>query len=327
MTTKFDKIVCIGGAGFVGRGIIQQFKAVAQHIVVIDNMRTALREKEELQYVDIIESDIRDLNEDWSRAIRGADLVIHLAANIDTPWSVKYMHEDFSINTLGTRNVVSACITADIPKILYASSAAVYGAVTEDRLPITEQIYPEPASPYAKSKLQGEIEVLAGARTYGYTAHCLRMFNIYGPWESPGTLDEVLLYTLYALRNQEISIFGEPENQIRDYVSVKDVARAFMLAAESSRSGAFAYNICTGKGTNFAQLLQVIEEVTGIKPKTQILPLRPGELTKSWGLYDKAKEIINYQHQIEIKQGVKEMVDWIKVAPEKVLNMYSLSTR
>jgi UDP-glucose 4-epimerase len=104
--------------------------------------------------------------------------VIHLAANIDTPWSVRHMLEDFRLNAVGTANVVNACIAADVPKVLYASSAAVYGAVVEERLPITEDIYPEPASPYAKSKFQGGIEVLVGARTYGYDAHCGASFKM-----------------------------------------------------------------------------------------------------------------------------------------------------
>lgn len=321
--TRFKKVVCIGGAGFLGRQIIIQFQPVVDHIVVIDNMRTGLK-KPELELVDLVEGDVRDLAGDWVHALRGADLVIHLAANIDTPWSVKYMNEDFSLNALGTKNVVCASVTANVPKIIYTSSAAVYGAVSEDRLPITEAIYPEPASPYGKSKYQGEIEVLAGAQSYGYTAHCLRMFNLYGPYESLKTLDEVLLYTLAALKNREISIFGEAIDQVRDYVSVKDAARAFHLAARCEKEGAFFYNVCTGKGTNFQELLSIIQGVTGIKPKTKILPLRPGELTKSWGLYNKAKKTIGYEPQIEIAQGVQEMVVWLQSAPAELLNQYNI---
>jgi UDP-glucose 4-epimerase len=321
---RFNRIVCIGGAGFVGSEIISQFKSIADDIVAIDNFRTGFRDREELKYVEVVEQDICDLNGDWVRTLRRADLVIHLAANIDTPWSVSHMLEDFRLNTLGTRNVVSACITADVPRVLYASSAAVYGAIAEDRLPITEDIYPEPAAPYAKSKLQGEIEVLAGARAYGYDAHCLRMFNIYGPRESTSTLDEVLLYTLYMLKGKEIPSFGEPKNQVRDYISVKDVAGAFVLAAQNSQKGSYFYNICTGKGTNFAELIRLIENQTGIKAKTRIFPLRPGELTKSWGIYDKAKRILGFEPRISIEKGVEEMVQWVKSAPEEITKVYKL---
>ncbi|NEP05951.1 MAG: NAD-dependent epimerase/dehydratase family protein, partial [Okeania sp. SIO4D6] len=82
---RFSKVVIVGGAGFVGREIIVQFQPIADNIVVIDNMRTGLRNKKELELVELIENDIRDLGGDWPRAFRGADLVIHLAANIDTP--------------------------------------------------------------------------------------------------------------------------------------------------------------------------------------------------------------------------------------------------
>jgi UDP-glucose 4-epimerase len=321
---KFNRIVCVGGAGFVGSEIISQFKSIASNIVVIDNFRTGFRDREELKDVEVVDQDICDLNGDWARMLRRAELVIHLAANIDTPWSVSHMLEDFRLNTVGTRNVVSACIAADVPKLLYASSAAVYGAVAEERLPITEDTYPEPASPYARSKLQGEIEVLAGARTYGYDAHCLRMFNIYGPRESASTLDEVFLYTLYVLKGREISIFGEPENQVRDYISVKDVARAFVLAAQNNQKGCYFYNICTGKGTNFAELIRLIENETGIRAKTKILPLRPGELTKSWGLYGKAKRILGFEPEISIEKGVEEMAKWVTSAPEDILRVYKL---
>ncbi len=321
---RFNKIACIGGAGFVGSELINQFKSIADNIVVIDSFRTGFRDREELKYVEVIEQDICDLNADWVRALRRADLVIHLAANIDTPWSVSHMLEDFNLNTIGTRNVVSACVASDVPRILYASSAAVYGAVAEDRLPITEDLYPEPASPYAKSKFQGETEVLAGARTYGYDAHCLRMFNLYGPRESANTLDEVSLYAIYVLEGREIPIFGEPENQVRDYVSVKDAASAFVLAAQNSQKGSYFYNICTAKGTNFAELISLIENQTGIKAKTKILPLRPGELTKSWGIYDKAKRILGFEPEVSIEKGVQEMVQWVKSTPDEILRVYKL---
>jgi len=321
---RFNRIACVGGAGFVASEIINQFKSIADNIIAIDNFRTGFQDREKLKYVELIEQDIFDLNGDWVRTLRRADLVVHLAANIDTPWSVSHMLEDFRLNTIGTRNVVSACIAADVPKVLYASSAAVYGAVNEESLPITEDIYPEPASPYAKSKLQGEIEVMAGARTYGYNAHCVRMFNIYGPRESANTLDEVFLYTLRVLKGREIPIFGEPNNQVRDYISVKDVASAFVLAAQNSQKGSYFYNICTGKGTNFAELIRLIENQTGIKAKTKILPLRLGELTKSWGIYDKAKRILGFEPQINIEKGVEEMVQWVRSAPEEILRVYKL---
>ena len=321
---RFHRVVCIGGAGFVASEIINQFKPIADNIVVIDNFRTGFRDREELKYVQMIEQDICYLNGDWVTALRRADLVIHLAANIDTPWSVRHMLEDFRLNTVGTANVVSACIAADVPKVLYASSAAVYGAVVEERLPITEDIYPEPASPYAKSKFQGEIEILAGARTYGYDAHCLRMFNIYGPRESANTLDEVFLYTLYVLRGREIPIFGDPQNQVRDYISVKDVARAYVLASQNSQKGRHFYNICTGKGTNFAELIRLIENQTNLKAKTRFLPLRPGELTKSWGIYDKAKALLGFEPRTSIEKGVEEMVGWVRSVPEEILRVYKL---
>ncbi|MFC1982868.1 NAD-dependent epimerase/dehydratase family protein [Chloroflexota bacterium] len=321
---KFDKIVCIGGAGFLGSEILRQFKSMTNNIIVVDNFRTGFRDREELKYVDVIEQDICDLSGDWVRTLRRANLVIHLAANIDTPWSVNHMLEDFKLNTLGTTNVVNACITANVPKIIYASSAAIYGAVVEDRLPITEDIYPEPASPYAKSKFQGEIEVLAGARTYGYDAHCLRMFNLYGPRESANTLDEVFLYTLYVLKGKEIPIFGEPVNQLRDYISVSDAANAFVLAAETGQKGSHFYNVCTGKGTNFAELIRLIEDHTGIKAKTKILPLRPGELTKSWGIYEKAKRVLGFEPKVDIESGVKQMVQWVRSAPIDILQSYKL---
>ncbi len=320
---KFDKVVCVGGAGFVGAAVLEQFLPLAGEIVIIDNFRTGLR-KELLDQVEVVEEDIRDSGGDWIRAFSKADLVIHLAANIDTPWSVRYMQEDFALNAMGTKNVVNACVTAGVPKIVYASSAAIYGAVTEDKLPITEDHYPEPASPYARSKYQGEIEVLAGARTYGYTAHGLRMFNIYGPWESPSTLDEVLLYTLYTLQDKEITIFGHPDEQVRDYVSVNDIAQAYVKAAQCEREGTFYYNICSGRGTSFTELLSLIKEVTGKEPKTKLLPLRPGELTKSWGLYDKAKETIDYVPQVSLRQGVEAMAEWLRSAPPEVLSHYRL---
>lgn len=321
---RFSRIVCVGGAGFVGSEVINQLQSITDNIIVIDNFRTGFRDRKELKYVEVIEQDICNLNGDWVRALRQADLVIHLAANIDTPWSVGHMLEDFRLNTIGTANVVNACIVADVPKVIYASSAAVYGAVSKDKLPIAEDIYPEPTSPYAKSKFQGEIEVLAGAKTYGYDAHCLRMFNIYGARESANTLDEVLLYTLHVLKGREISIYGEPENQVRDYINVKDVAKAFVLAARNVKRGSYFYNICTGKGTNFAELIRVIENQTGIKAQTRILELRPGELTKSWGVYDKAKKILGFEPRINIEKGVEEMVQWVKGAPDEILRVYKL---
>ncbi len=317
---QLNKVIVIGGAGFIGAEVVRQFAAISGHIVVIDNFRTGYRDREELRYAEVLEQDIRHGGGDWVRALRHADLVIHLAANQDIPWSVSNMLEDFEINVLGTRNVVHACIAAGVPKLLYSASSAMYGRLPEGRLPITEEGYPQPAVTYGKAKLQGELEVLAGSRTYGYDAHSLRIYSTYGSRESHANMDEVRLFTLGLHRGRDVPVQGDPAEQARDYVHVSDVARAFVLAAQDAKKGDYYYNVCSGRMTAFSELLDIIESELGRRPGVAVDPA--GQPGKEWGSYHKARSLIGYEPQADLAWGVRQMWEWVVSAPEEMLKVY-----
>lgn len=320
--SRFRNVVCVGGAGFIGSRVVEQFKSLADSIKVIDNFRTGYRDRKELQDTEVLEQDIRRVGGDWVRAMRGADLVVHLAANQDIPWSAANMLEDFNINVMGTRNVVHACLTAGVSKLIFTCSAAIYGGKPLEELPSKEDEYPQPDTIYGKAKLQAEMEVLAAARVYGFNAHSLRVFSTYGPRESDVSMDEVRLFTLGIVRNKAVPVVGDPIEQARDYVHVEDVARAVTMAALDIKNGAFFYNVCSGRMTTFQELVSLMEAEIGQKPLLSIDKTRPS--SKEWGSFDKARDLIGYVPQADLAEGIREMYDWASTAPDDVLSAYRM---
>jgi len=270
-----SKIVVTGGAGFIGSHIAEALANEGNEVVVIDNLRTGNVAKLSGINHKFIEGDIR--NPDCLvSAFHNADTVFHLAAALSVPESMEKPFEYNDINCNGTLNVIKAAQKCGVRRIVFSSSAAIYGDNPE--LPKVETMTPEPLSPYAVNKLDGEY-YLNIFKTDKLSAVVLRYFNVFGPRQDPDSAyaAAVPIFIHRALKNQDINIFGDG-NQTRDFVFVKDVVGA-NLHARTAPAG--VYNVGNNSTTVIQKLAEKIISLTESKSRLINVPERPGEVKHS----------------------------------------------
>lgn len=280
------RILITGGAGFIGSHIVEYFNGKAD-VVVLDNFRTGFRKNLAELNCTILEGSITDPVA-VKEAVKNADYVFHLAAMISVPETMAKPRECVEINTQGTLVVLEESVRAGVKKLCFSSSAAIYG--DNPHLPKTENMLPEPKSPYAVTKLDGEYYChLFHAQGWLQTA-CMRYFNVFGPRQNPKSqyAAAIPIFIDKALRNEPITIYGDGL-QTRDFVYVKDVVSAnIRLATQSHLSGVF--NIGSGDRISIRELADRIIRWTGSKSSIEFEPDRIGDIKHSLACVHKARQ-------------------------------------
>ncbi|AJM91245.1 NAD-dependent epimerase/dehydratase family protein [Nitrosopumilus piranensis] len=244
-------ILITGGAGFVGRYLAKSF---SQHkITIFDNFSNS--SQNDISNIHFIQGDILDY-ETLLKSSKGTDVMIHLAAKTDVFESVTNPEDTMNVNVNGTINVLKCCKQNKIKKIVFASSAAVYGNC--DQLPINEKTITKPTSPYGQSKLQAENEIKKFAKEFGIEYVILRMFNVYGKGQNIQYAGVITKFLENISRDKEILIYGDGK-QTRDFISINDIVDAYSCALESKISG--TYNIASGKSTSINELAKTMLDV------------------------------------------------------------------
>ncbi|MDP2725977.1 MAG: NAD-dependent epimerase/dehydratase family protein [Dehalococcoidia bacterium] len=259
LLTQYSRILVTGGAGFVGRHLVGALRSLGKEVVVLDNLSTT-DFKTVLPDVTLAQADIREA-EQVMEAAKAAELVFHLAANANGTVSVRNPRLHLETNTLGTFNVLEAALSRGAKRLVYVSSASVYGR--PQRFPIDEEHPTKPFVPYGATKLGGELCCLAFAGTYGLPITIVRPFCVYGPGESPDlALVEVSRYLRWHLNGMPIRIVGDMARKTRDFVYVSDVVQAVLLLADKS-DGCGVFNVGSGEEVSMQGLAEVIGSVTG----------------------------------------------------------------
>ncbi len=283
------KVIITGGAGFIGSNLAEAL-AVEREVVVVDNLSTG--KKENLQGINarLIESSITDLGL-LKRTFDGADCVFHLGAIASVQRSVEDPLLVNEVNLNGTLNVLAAARDAGVRRVVFASTAAVYGMSPE--LPKREDMLPDPRSPYAVAKLGGEHYASVFQDLYGLETVALRFFNVFGPRQDPSSEYSGVIsrFISAVLNGEQPVIYGDGE-QTRDFVFVKDVVRACILASESRATGVF--NVARGESTSLNQLLKMLGRITGREVLPRYAEARAGDIRHSLADISKA-EAIGYQ--------------------------------
>ena len=275
-----------GGAGFIGSHIAESLQGKAE-VRVLDSLRSGYRRNLEGLDVEFIEGDIRD-RETVRRAMRGVDYVFHLAALVSVPESMEKITECIDINANGTVIVLEEAARAGVKKLCFSTSAAVYGDNPE--LPKRETMTPEPKSPYAVTKLDGEFYCGIFTGTGRLSTACLRYFNVFGPRQDPKSAyaAAVPIFIDKARKNEPLTIFGDGE-QTRDFVFVKDIAAANLFLAQSEHTG--VCNVANGGKITINDLAKEIIRLTGSKSKIVHLPERPGDIRHSTASPEKLRAL------------------------------------
>jgi len=270
------RILVTGGAGFIGSHFVEHFHRDCE-VLVVDNLRSGhLENLEGLNYT-FHRVSVEDLDS-LLRLCEGVESVFHLAAMISVVESMENPTECVRINTLGTLNVLEAARRAGVKNVVFAGSAAVYG--DNPAVPKVETMLPEPKSPYAVTKLDGEHYLRMYRDEWGIRCTSLRFFNVFGPRQDPASqyAAAVPIFIHRAMRGQDITIFGDG-SQVRDFIFVKDVVAAGVLACEK---GEDVYNVARGEYITIQRLAELIIELTGSSSKIVHGDPRLGDIHTSY---------------------------------------------
>ena len=278
------RVLITGGAGFIGSHLVEHFQGKAE-VRVLDNLRSGYRKNIENFDVDFQLGDICDRSA-VDKAMEGVDYVFHLAAMISVPESMSKIAECIKINNLGMLNVLESAAEHGVKKLCFSTSAAIYG--DNPVVPKIETMFPEPKSPYAITKLDGEYYCKMFTQEGKLQTACLRYFNVFGPRQDPKSAyaAAVPIFIEKALNNEDLTIFGDGE-QTRDFVFVKDVVAANAFFAQSEFTG--VHNIAYGGKITINDLASEIIRLTNSKSKIIHLPERAGDVKHSMAAVDKLK--------------------------------------
>ncbi len=293
-------ILVTGGAGFIGSHIAEYFAAAGHNVTVLDNLSTGyLRNIPKSDNITFMEGDIC-AQATVAKAAKGVDYVFHHAALVSVPLSCQRPADAFNINTLGTLNVLQASLNASVEKVVIASSAAVYG--NNPILPKREDMLPEPASPYAISKLDCEYLARMFYTNHGLRTTCLRYFNVYGPRQDPNSAyaAAIPIFLSRARAGEDLVIYGDGR-QTRDFVHVLDVVRANVAAMEHGDGEVF--NVATGASVTIRELAETIVDITGTGAGIVHEDERVGDVRDSRA--DVGKIAGWWRSEIELAEGLK----------------------
>ncbi|MBI5566992.1 MAG: NAD-dependent epimerase/dehydratase family protein [Chloroflexi bacterium] len=300
-----------GGAGFIGSNIVKHLLDEGHAVVVLDNLSSGYRSNlTPYPQVDLIEGDVRDAAT-VERAMRGVEVVFHLAASVGNKRSIDYPLDDAAINVLGTLNVLEAARHADTRKVVFSSSAGIFGELKT--LPIREDHPVEPDSPYGASKLGAEKACLAYSKLYALEAVCLRYFNVYGVNQRYDAYGNVIpIFAQRLLNNEPITIFGDGE-QTRDFVNVNDVVQANYRAA-MTRGVSGAFNIASATRVTINELTRLMMAASGLTMPIEYGPPRPGDVRHSLADIGAASAAFGFQPTVGLAAGLYEYMAWAKGA-------------
>lgn len=304
LTQKFHWLVT-GGAGFIGNHIVKELIRQGQRVTVLDNLSGGKLENlaSVKSQVSFIKADICDFSA-MLKACKEVDYVLHLAALISVAESMAKPQETARINVQGTVNVLEAAKQCKTKRVIFSSSAAVYG--TRPELPYKEDTPIDCQSPYAWSKQAGEKLCQFYTHSYEVETVILRYFNVFGTGQNPNSAYAAVIakFMQLAAENKPLGIDWDGL-QSRDFVSVKDVVQANLLAATKGVPGEI-YNVASGRTYTLLELADTIEKISGHKLERVSHPKRPGDVHESSADIRKIKAL-GYKPSVTLEDGLKEM--------------------
>ena len=306
------KVVVTGGAGFIGSHLGEELARRDYHVTILDDLSTGKIKNIEpflrKESVEFIQGSIANLPL-LQKLFRGVEYVFHEAAIPSVPRSIENPLISHEVNITGTLNVLLAARDNGIKKVIYASSSSVYGDTPI--LPKEEDMPPNPQSPYAVTKLAGEYYCQVFQKVYGLPTIYLRYFNVYGPRQDPDSQYAAVIprFITRASQGESPIIFGDGE-QTRDFIFVKDVVEANILAAKSNGTGTF--NIGKGEKTSINQMAELTIKLVGNNVEPIHEEPRPGDIMHSLADISKAREELGYNPRYDLEQALKETISGIR---------------
>jgi nucleoside-diphosphate-sugar epimerase len=302
-----------GGAGFIGSHIASSLAAGGARVRILDNLSTGHRENiDEIDGdVDFIQGSVAD-EELLAKALEGVELIFHEAAIPSVPRSVEAPRQTHVASVDGTFSLLLAAKDKGVRRVVYAASSSAYG--DQPTLPKSEQMLPDPLSPYAVAKLVGEYYCRVFTRVYGLETVSLRYFNVFGPRQDPGSQYSgvVSRFISTLLSNERPVIYGDGE-QSRDFTYIDNVVAANLSAATAPDASGKVINVANGERITLNQLLAELKELTSKQDVTaEYLDPRVGDVRHSLADNSMARELLGYESKVGLKEGLQRTIDWWK---------------
>ncbi len=304
------KVLLTGCAGFIGSHLVERLLDEGYDVVGVDCFTDyyprKIKESNIVNFVDQIEFIEKDILEMDIKILKNVEIVFHLAAQagVRASWG-----ENFEIytrnNILTTQRLLEGCKKYGIHKFVCASSSSVYGNINE--LPMREDMYPKPYSPYGVTKLAGENLCELYRANYGVRTISLRYFTVYGERQRPDMAFHKFIRAI--LDGRQIVVYGDGR-QTRDFTYVGDIVDATVKAAESDAVGVF--NIGGGSRIELIEAIREIERIIGQEAKIKFEERKKGDVRDTYADISKARKILGYKPKVSLKEGLKKEVEWIE---------------
>ena len=312
---KNKNILITGGAGFIGTHLFEHLIQKDNYIIIIDNFNDYYLGKEkQLKKIikkytiskeyNIIKGDLLDKST-YDEIDREIDIIFHLAAQAGVRYSIENASEVTHNNIVSTINIFEYSIKNNIEKVVYASSSSVYG--NPIYTPLDEEHPKIPISPYAVSKLCGEIYADLYFREYSLPVTSLRFYTVYGPRGRPDMA--IRKFFDLILQDKEIIIYGDGE-QLRDFTYISDIINGLILAGEKKEAIGQVFNLGCSNPIKVNDLVDKMYSIAGKAKKVRYIEKQKGDVDITFSNIEKAQKILNYYPQLEIDEGLQKTFDW-----------------
>ena len=306
MSTRF---LLTGGAGFIGSHIVKRLVGEGAVVRVVDNLSTGqVARLENLRCsIEYVEADLAD-NLVSDEVVKDVDYVLHQAAVPSVQRSVCDPVGTNRANVTATLNLLESCRKAKVRRFVYAASSSAYGDT--EVLPKSEEMPPNPLSPYALQKLVGEHYCKLYYSLYGLETVCLRYFNVFGPGQDPHSEYSAVIpkFISKLLINELITVYGDGE-QSRDFTYVENVVDANLLALQATKACGKVLNVGCGERITLNTLIQLLEEIVGVKAKVSYSASKPGDVRHSLADINLARRLLEYEPKVMVKEGLRRTVE------------------
>lgn len=302
------KALVTGGSGFIGSNVTKMLLERGIEVRVFDNLSSGYFENIKDLDVEFVQKDILD-TEAVNEACKGVDVVFHLAASVGRQRSIDNPQLDSQINLIGTVNVLEGMRLNGVKRIVYSSSAAMFGELLT---PEIDESHPQNAdSPYGVSKLAAEKMILAYTGIYDIQAICLRYFNIYGVnqrYDLYGNVIPIFAHKLFA--GDPLTIYGDG-TQTRDFVNVRDIARANLMAGLSDIPTNY-FNMGSGSSITINRLAEMMQDISGIHTGIKYLPKRKADVLHCKANATKVLDTMGFKAEVSLEEGLVQYIDWYR---------------
>jgi len=297
-----------GGAGFIGSHIVRRLVEESEFVRVVDNLSTGqlVRLDDVRDSIEFVDGDLADERVS-DEVVRGVDFVLHQAAVPSVQRSVCDPTGTNRSNVTATLNLLESCRKAGVRRFVYAASSSVYGDT--EVLPKTEEMPPNPLSPYALQKFVGERYCKLYYDLYGLETVSLRYFNVFGPDQDPHSEYSAVIpkFVTKLLANEPITVYGDGE-QSRDFTYVGNVVEANLLALRAFEVSGNVCNIGCGEHITLNKLIRLLEEILGVKSNVNYAAPKPGDVRHSLADITRARRLLGYEPKVMVKEGLSRTV-------------------